>query len=80
MRFARTMRRTTEYFGRMIVAGASTLLAFHVALNIGMTIGLAPVTGVPLPFFSYGLSALLADMCAVGLVLSVERRNADTMF
>jgi rod shape determining protein RodA len=80
LRCASVMKKTTEYFGRLIVAGVSSLLAFHALINIGMTIGLAPVTGVPLPFCSYGLSALIADMCCIGLVLSVARRSDDTLF
>lgn len=74
------MGQTREYFGRLLIAGVVSLLAFHVIVNIGMTIGVMPVTGVPLPFFSYGLSALLMDMSAIGIVLSVARRNEDMMF
>jgi rod shape determining protein RodA len=66
---------TSDYFGRLIAAGVVAMLAFHIIVNIGMTIGVMPVTGVPLPFFSYGLSALIVDMAAVGLVLSVARRS-----
>jgi rod shape determining protein RodA len=74
------MTRTRDYFGRLLVAGVVSMLGFHVIVNIGMTIGVMPVTGVPLPFFSYGLSALLMDMSAIGIVLSVARRTQDTMF
>lgn len=80
MRCVWIMMMTKDYFGRLLVAGVVSMLAFHVIVNIGMTIGVMPVTGVPLPFFSYGLSALLMDMSAVGIVLSVARRAQDTMF
>jgi len=51
--------RNDDLLGRLLVAGVVSLLTFHVVVNIGMTIGVMPVTGVPLPFFSYGLSALI---------------------
>jgi rod shape determining protein RodA len=71
---------TEDYLGRLLIAGVVSMLAFHIIVNIGMTIGVMPVTGVPLPFFSYGLSALLVDMASVGLVLSVAARKHRTLF
>ena len=69
-----------DYLGRLLIAGGVSMLAFHIIVNIGMTIGVMPVTGVPLPFFSYGLSALLVDMASIGLVLSVAARKHQTLF
>jgi len=71
---------TEDYLGRLLIAGVVSMLAFHIIVNIGMTIGVMPVTGVPLPFFSYGLSALLVDMMAIGLVLSVAARKHRILF
>jgi rod shape determining protein RodA len=71
---------TEDYLGRLLIAGVVSMLAFHIIVNIGMTIGVMPVTGVPLPFFSYGLSSLLVDMTAVGLVLSVAARKDRILF
>jgi rod shape determining protein RodA len=71
---------TEDYLGRLLIAGVVSMLAFHIIVNIGMTIGVMPVTGVPLPFFSYGLSALLVDMASVGLVLSVAARKHRILF
>ncbi|HEY3331281.1 MAG TPA: rod shape-determining protein RodA [Capsulimonadaceae bacterium] len=71
------MLGTQDYFGRLLIAGVVSMLAFHVIVNIGMTIGVMPVTGVPLPFFSYGLSSLVIDMAAIGIVLSVNRRSSS---
>ncbi len=56
---------------RYIITGITGMITFHVFENIGMTIGLLPITGIPLPFISYGGSSLLANMAAVGIVLSV---------
>jgi rod shape determining protein RodA len=50
-------------------------LAFQVFVNIGMTVGLVPITGIPLPFISYGGSSLVASALAVGLLLSVRMRR-----
>ena len=74
------MLTSEDYLGRLLIAGVVSMLAFHIIVNIGMTIGVMPVTGVPLPFFSYGLSALLVDMASVGLVLSVAARKHRILF
>lgn len=62
-------------FGSYICIGVASMLIAHVFENIGMCLGLMPVTGIPLPFFSYGGSSLLTNMIAVGLVLSVYMRR-----
>lgn len=68
-----------DYFGMCLVAGCTGMLIAHVFENIGMTMGLMPVTGIPLPFISYGGSNLLTNMIAVGIVESVwMRRNVKT--
>ncbi len=60
--------------GRLVVAGAGAVIFFPLIVNIGMNIGLLPVTGLPLPFISYGGTALLTSMVAMGLVESVAMR------
>jgi len=64
-----------DHFGSCIAIGGMGMLLAHVFENIGMTIGLMPVTGIPLPFVSYGGSNLLANMMCVGLVLNVWMRR-----
>ena len=64
-----------DAFGSLIVIGAAGMLITHVFENIGMNIGLMPVTGIPLPFISYGGSNLLTNMIAVGLVENVWIRR-----
>lgn len=62
-------------FGSFICIGVASMLIAHVFENIGMCLGLMPVTGIPLPFFSYGGSSLLTNMIAIGLALSVYMRR-----
>ena len=64
-----------DFFGTCLVIGCMGMLLAHVFENIGMTIGLMPITGIPLPFISYGGSNLLANMMAVGIVLNVWMRR-----
>jgi len=66
-----TALRVREPSGRLLVVGVFTLFAAQVVVNLGMTLGLLPVVGVPLPFFSYGGSSLLTSFLALGLVLNV---------
>lgn len=62
-------------YPRLICVGVATWFGFQSFINIGMCLGLMPVTGIPLPFVSYGGTALLANMFALGLVLGVHARN-----
>ncbi|MGI0496149.1 rod shape-determining protein RodA [Limnospira platensis CENA597] len=64
-----------DSFGSLIAIGVLSMLIFQVFVNIGMNIGLAPVTGIPLPFLSYGRSALLSNFLAMGLVESVANHR-----
>ena len=64
-----------DYFGMCLVAGVAGMLLAHVFENIGMTMGLMPVTGIPLPFISYGGSNLLTNMIAIGIVEGVWMRR-----
>ena len=69
-----------DTLGRLLAAGVLSMLTFHIVVNVGMTLGIMPVVGVPLPFFSYGLSSLLVNLSAVGLLLSVAMRKHRVMF
>jgi rod shape determining protein RodA len=60
-----------DNFGSLLAVGVLSMVVFQVMINIGMTIGLAPVTGIPLPWLSYGRSALLTNFLALGVVQSV---------
>lgn len=71
----KTAQKADNAFGRYICVGVGSMMLFHVFENIGMCIGLMPVTGIPLPFISYGGTSLVVNMIAVGLVLSVSYHN-----
>jgi rod shape determining protein RodA len=69
----RIARRATDPFASLVVFGMGGMLFAHVVENVGMTIGLMPITGIPLPFFSYGGSFLLTCCIALGVVHRVSR-------
>lgn len=73
-------REAKDDFGTYLVTGVTFMLAFHIFLNIAMTIGLAPVTGKPLPFVSYGGTFMLTNMMAIGVVLNVNMRRDKINF
>ncbi len=66
---------TDNYFGTLIAGGFTALLAFHTIINLGMTMRVMPITGVPLPFFSYGGSSYLAFSMCAGLLQSIAVRQ-----
>ncbi len=68
-------KNSRDMFGELICVGAGAMFLFHTFENIGMCIGLAPVTGIPLPFISCGGSNMLASLMVVGLVLNVRARS-----
>jgi rod shape determining protein RodA len=66
-----------DRFGLLLVVGVSVIFMFHVFVNIGMTIGLMPIKGLPLPFMSYGGSFILSCCILMGLVQSVHRHRRE---
>ena len=64
-----------DLFGSLIVAGIIAMWTFQILENMGMTIGLMPITGIPLPFMSFGSSFMVTNMAAVGMLLSVWTRR-----
>ncbi len=75
VRCLRAARLARDPFGAFVAYGVGTLMLFQVAANIGMNLNLVPVSGVPLPFFSYGGSSLVANLFAIGLVESITLRH-----
>ena len=71
-RIWRIAQMSAEPAGTLVCVGVMSMFLFHVFENIGMTLGIMPVTGIPLPFVSYGGSSLLTSFVAVGLVQSVH--------
>jgi rod shape determining protein RodA len=64
-----------DRFGVLIAVGIGTMFLFHVLVNIGMTMGIMPVTGIPLPFISYGRSSLVVSVMSLGLLQSIAMRS-----
>jgi rod shape determining protein RodA len=74
-RALRIAARADDQFGLLVASGIALWFGLQAFINIGMTIGIMPVTGLPLPFVSYGGSAMFADMIAIGVLQSVHRRH-----
>ena len=76
----RTMIAARDRFGFILASCLVGLLFFHVLVNVGMTIGVMPITGIPLPFMSYGGSAMLTDFAALGILLNIySQRDRDVL-
>ncbi|KXS43942.1 MAG: rod shape determining protein RodA, partial [Candidatus Frackibacter sp. T328-2] len=67
-------------FGQLIVVGVISMFLFHIFENIGMVIGIMPITGIPLPFVSYGGSSLLTNILAISLIINVNVRKQKLLF
>ncbi|HHY06296.1 MAG TPA: rod shape-determining protein RodA [Clostridia bacterium] len=70
-------REAKDIYGALLAMGVISMFAFHILQNIGMTMGIMPITGIPLPFVSYGGSSLLANMIALGLLMNVYVYHED---
>jgi rod shape determining protein RodA len=64
-----------DAFGTYLAAGIASMLALQMFINVGMTLGIMPITGIPLPFVSYGGSSLLVNCAAIGLLMNVHMRR-----
>ena len=69
-----------DRFGMLLASGITGMYLFHVLVNVGMTIGIMPVTGVPLPFLSYGVSSLTTNMLLAGVLLNINVRHTRLQF
>lgn len=65
-------KEASDVFGRLLAVGITSMLAFHVLVNVGMTTGIMPVTGIPLPLMSYGISSLTTNILAIAILLNVH--------
>jgi len=75
----RVAAKASDRFGAMLAVGVSVLLMTHVFINVGMTLGITPITGLPLPFLSYGGSFLIVCFFLLGMVQSVYRHRKDVL-
>jgi len=76
-RIWRVAARAPDRFDRMLAAGVMAMLVFQVFQSAGMTMGIMPVTGIPMPLVSYGGSSMLTSLTAIGLVLGIHRRRYE---
>ncbi|WDT92994.1 rod shape-determining protein RodA [Thermoleophilum album] len=76
-RALRVVTLAKNLFGALLAAGVTAMLMFQVFVNVGMTIGLAPITGVPLPLLSYGGSSVIVTLLALGLLQSIHARSRE---
>ena len=76
----KTALETVDPFNTYICVGVISMITFHVFQNIGMTIQVLPITGIPLPFISYGGSSLMGNMLAMGLIYSIHYHHRNYMF
>ncbi len=67
--------RCNDRFGTLLAVGITAMLFWHIIINIGMVIGLFPVVGVPLPFFSYGGTSMITSMIGAGILLNISMRK-----
>ncbi len=75
-----TMLAARDRFAFLLASGIVAMLFFHLLVNIGMTIGIMPITGIPLPFMSYGGSAILTNFAAVGVLLNIySQKDRDVL-
>jgi rod shape determining protein RodA len=70
-------RRVRSRFGSVVVIGVISMIFYHMAINVAMTLGLAPVTGLPLPFMSFGGSFIVTVLAAVGLLIGMAARKDE---
>jgi rod shape determining protein RodA len=79
-RLLRIAERAQDHFGRLIALGVAALIFFQAFINVSMNLSLAPVTGLTLPFVSYGGSSLISMMFAIGLAESVAIHQGRSEF
>jgi rod shape determining protein RodA len=76
----RVMLAARDRFGFLLASALVGMLFFHVLVNVGMTVGIMPITGIPLPFMSYGGSAILTDFAAIGILLNIySQKDRDVL-
>jgi rod shape determining protein RodA len=69
-----------DSFGMLLATGITSMMAFHVLVNVGMTAGIMPVTGIPLPLMSYGVSSLTTNLVSIGILLNIYMRRQKILF
>ena len=78
--FLKIAEEARDRYGYLVVIGITAMFLFHVLENIGMTMGIMPITGIPLPFISYGGTFMMTSLTAVGLIININLRQNKLMF
>ena len=73
-------RDASDNFGMLLAVGITSMLAFHVLVNVGMTTGIMPVTGIPLPLMSYGVSSLTTNIMAIAILVNIHMKKQKLLF
>ena len=76
----RIAQEASDTFGMLLAVGITSMLVFHVLVNIGMTMGIMPVTGIPLPLMSYGISSLTTNIMSIAILLNVYMKKQRLVF
>jgi rod shape determining protein RodA len=79
-RSLRVLTLAKNVFGALVAGGIAAMLAFQIFVNVGMTIGIMPITGVPLPLMSYGGSSVIVTFIAIGLLQSIHVQGRLAQF
>ena len=77
-RALRILTMSKNFYGALVAGGITAMLMFQVFVNVGMTIGIMPITGIPLPLVSYGGSSVITTLLAIGLLQSIYAQGRDT--
>ena len=80
IRIIRAAKIASDKFGSLIASGIAIMFIFQILVNIGMNIGIMPVTGIPLPFISSGGTSLIINLAAIGILLSIVMRHRKLVF
>ena len=73
-------RDAGDVFGGLLAVGITSMFAFHILVNVGMTMGIMPVTGIPLPLMSYGVSSLTTNIMAIAILMNIQLRKQKLLF
>ena len=80
LRMMSILKNAVDFYGALIISGIIGMFVFQIFENIAMTMGLMPVTGITLPFLSYGGSSIVSNMLAIALVLNIAVRSKKINF
>jgi len=80
MRGLDTVRKAKDEFGKMLAAGITFMFCVYFFINVGMTLGIMPVVGIPLPFMSYGGTALLSNFISAGVLINIRTRRFSLFY